>query len=608
MRTTRKPALLVRIVAMVLILVSLIMLFLPWMKLNLRTPYGAVKLEQVAAMGGIDLRQSFMDEVVADLEEDAREYGIFLDRNKIMDAFDLVIKGKWSPFQLLGLAGKTRSFLKQYSQYLTAEENDYAQRWGYDDRDAVDARNQNQQIKGYRSSVSLFYFILLFVLILTLALSLLALYSAFRGKKLGLLPYLFSAAVLEIAVGIFAGTLNKNLIPLMELPASAGYSIKFALAVGGILCLVFGALAFGSLFAPVYEEGQERNAAGNWRCPRCGTMLQADQNFCLSCGAKRPESAPAPVAAAPLAAARGWKCPGCGASLKNSQNFCSKCGTKRPETAPAAAPAPRGWKCPGCGASLKNNQNFCPNCGGRRPEFTPGPAPVRAAAPAAAPSQTPLHPTVPGAVPVPPPAPVHPIAPAAAPIPAPTPVRPAAPVAAPTPAPAPASPVIPAAAPIPASAPARPVVPEKAPLAKGWKCPRCGTELKEGQKFCLNCGAKRPDAEPVPAPAAPSVQRCENCGTEMPAGLMFCPKCGTRAGSRPTAAPIPARPAAPAPAPSPISAPAAARPAPAAEAPKPVPSEEEKPTPALGDTIILSMENNPFRKKPDQDKAENRDV
>ena len=59
------------------------------------------------------------------------------------------------------------------------------------------------------------------------------------------------------------------------------------------------------------------------------------------------------------------------------------------------------------------------------------------------------------------------------------------------------------------------------------QCPKCGKELKDGQKFCRNCGT------PVVAksqPASPNQQTnvCAKCGNPLKPGQKFCMKCGTR--------------------------------------------------------------------------------
>ena len=125
-------------------------------------------------------------------------------------------------------------------------------------------------------------------------------------------------------------------------------------------------------------------APAGWTCPGCGAKLKDSQKFCPNCGTRQPEKA-APAAPARPAAPAGWTCPGCGTKLKDSQKFCPNCGTRQPEKAAPAAPArpaaPAGWTCPGCGTKLKDSQKFCPNCGTRKPEPAAAPAPAAPAAP-----------------------------------------------------------------------------------------------------------------------------------------------------------------------------------------------------------------------------------
>ncbi len=60
-------------------------------------------------------------------------------------------------------------------------------------------------------------------------------------------------------------------------------------------------------------------------------------------------------------------------------------------------------------------------------------------------------------------------------------------------------------------------------------CHACTTELPDGARFCLSCGASQ---------AAPA---CISCGTQLPAGARFCLECGTAqaATAAPVSAPVP---------------------------------------------------------------------
>jgi predicted nucleic acid-binding Zn ribbon protein len=55
------------------------------------------------------------------------------------------------------------------------------------------------------------------------------------------------------------------------------------------------------------------------------------------------------------------------------------------------------------------------------------------------------------------------------------------------------------------------------------KCPNCGTEYPEGQKFCGNCGASLQG----PPKARLGQVKCPSCGFDNPEGKRFCSDCGS---------------------------------------------------------------------------------
>ncbi len=113
--------------------------------------------------------------------------------------------------------------------------------------------------------------------------------------------------------------------------------------------------------APVNRAPAAAPAAPGWKCPKCGTNLTANQKFCLNCGTKKPEAPAAPVNRAPAAspAAPVNRAPAAAPAPMN----------RAPAPVQQARPAVSGWRCPGCGAALRAEQNFCPKCGTKKPEM-----------------------------------------------------------------------------------------------------------------------------------------------------------------------------------------------------------------------------------------------
>jgi predicted amidophosphoribosyltransferase len=58
-------------------------------------------------------------------------------------------------------------------------------------------------------------------------------------------------------------------------------------------------------------------SGGGLVCPSCGRIAQADDLFCVRCGASLPEAQPEPD---------GLVCSFCGAGLHAGDQFCAKCG------------------------------------------------------------------------------------------------------------------------------------------------------------------------------------------------------------------------------------------------------------------------------------------
>ncbi|MCI4363528.1 MAG: SPFH domain-containing protein [Thermoplasmata archaeon] len=59
-------------------------------------------------------------------------------------------------------------------------------------------------------------------------------------------------------------------------------------------------------------------------------------------------------------------------------------------------------------------------------------------------------------------------------------------------------------------------------------CPKCGTMIPAGSRFCPSCGQSMAPPAPPAAAATPTIT-CAKCSTPFPSTAKFCPNCGTPA-------------------------------------------------------------------------------
>ena len=62
-------------------------------------------------------------------------------------------------------------------------------------------------------------------------------------------------------------------------------------------------------------------------------------------------------------------------------------------------------------------------------------------------------------------------------------------------------------------------------------CPKCGTQVPKGTKFCSSCGEKLPEevrVEEAPVEGEVVEKKCIECGQAIADGTVFCPNCGKK--------------------------------------------------------------------------------
>ncbi len=354
-------------IAVVLLIISFLMLFLPWMNIYLNVMGQkftmAKMLDYMLMMDGTYSESQFWAEMQSELVNECnslRAEGVYLDPEQTITILRLVAKGKISPFdaaRICSFAGNALEEFKYYfaknSQYLDGSEKVLA-----------------SMISDAAGSIAFAAGFMWFAVIGSIIAFALSLYFLIKGKKYGVLPYLgFSLLLLIVFVVAISKTNTgiKQLINSFTYIAQGvlsqlgiGYSPNmdfrfFHIGVAGILCFVFAAGAFvltmlrGDLKVKVplpagFPSGIHFK---KWTCPSCGAQMSSDASFCSSCGTKRPEA---------------LHCPSCGRQIESGLAFCPHCGKRIVDSSP---PAPRAEtkKCPSCGHSVSADAKVCPSCG-----------------------------------------------------------------------------------------------------------------------------------------------------------------------------------------------------------------------------------------------------
>ena len=128
MSTKTKTSMAMKIVAIVLILASAAMLFLPWMKVAVNyygtTISGGDILRRAAEEEGLN-EEAFGRKLRQEINERAdnvqRYYGVPLDADTLYDTVLLLVRFAWSPFSLSRLLGNVKSLTPQLTQLMEME-------------------------------------------------------------------------------------------------------------------------------------------------------------------------------------------------------------------------------------------------------------------------------------------------------------------------------------------------------------------------------------------------------------------------------------------------------------------------------------------------------
>jgi RNA polymerase subunit RPABC4/transcription elongation factor Spt4 len=70
-------------------------------------------------------------------------------------------------------------------------------------------------------------------------------------------------------------------------------------------------------------------------------------------------------------------------------------------------------------------------------------------------------------------------------------------------------------------------------------CPNCHAPIKDGKKFCGECGTALAGGAAVSVPVGSPSPSCQKCGSEVSSGKKFCGVCGTPLRGQQAETPLP---------------------------------------------------------------------
>lgn len=209
-------------------------------------------------------------------------------------------KRSLSVLQIVSVALAGLSFLMLFLPWITASVTVFGQ---------SDTTANNVFGTGGAELTSFWSVMLIILAILAIAACALGVYGVLKDRMIYVLPLPLLAVVmflLDFFQVLFArNVLEKQLGSFSKMAA-------IHIGVGAWLFLIFSIGAYGVLYFEKHSKFAIGKNPGGWKCPACGAICGETQNFCVKCGAKKPEPR---------------VCPNCGEPYKDDA-FCRKCGTK----------------------------------------------------------------------------------------------------------------------------------------------------------------------------------------------------------------------------------------------------------------------------------------
>ena len=346
-------------IAVILLLISFIMLVLPWISLSVYVMGQKLTISDLIQLSGVYEEytsyelESEIYYSLQDLSEDMAYEGVYMDPDQAMRMIKIVADGQLSPISSARVLSFLSDISNQMKNYLSYNMDEF-----YGEEMIIASMIINAAGKVTAAAVAMW------ILVISAALTfILAIYFLKKDKKFATVPYFATSTVLLIVFIVFVSAVNNSLNKVAsEFSSAVSFMLSFAginglpeqkirilhMSASGFISVI---LAAAALFA-VESKGLLAYTSvplptGKWRCTTCGREISNKYTYCNVCGTRRDDL---------------LSCKKCGRKMVAGTAFCPYCG------APSGTSGPEVYlsamkTCPRCGKKVGAGLKLCPYCG-----------------------------------------------------------------------------------------------------------------------------------------------------------------------------------------------------------------------------------------------------
>ncbi len=318
-----------KIIAMILLGLSFIMFFVPWMSISLNVmgqKFTIPKVLDYVAMYNSFSPAQFKTELYDELVEISEEMtweGIHMDPKQAMTTIDLISDSTITPIDAARISTFANSLLTEIKSYLSRNSQDF-----YGEERIL--ASMVTDVAGEVAFAAVFMWVLVIANVLAFSISI---YLVFKDKKYGAVPYICVSFVMLIVFAVLSSKVNggiKQLISMFSYGAASFFSnlginysssmdlSVFHLSAAGFFSVIF---AVGALVLSIIENGKSITippfaVEKKWTCLSCGNAMAARPAYCPFCGTPSGEKHSSPTK----------QCPSCKRSVSSESSTCPFCG------------------------------------------------------------------------------------------------------------------------------------------------------------------------------------------------------------------------------------------------------------------------------------------